>query len=62
VVSAGAQADKDPAAVIIASVLGISPETYQRILPLVLPVWLEIATLILLAYGFAPIAPTAPDN
>jgi hypothetical protein len=56
VISAGAQADEDPAAVLF----GAWAETYRVALPLALPMWLEIASPVLLAYGFAPLPRNAP--
>jgi hypothetical protein len=38
----------------VASVLGDWTELYHRALPLALPLWLELAAPVVLAYGFAP--------
>jgi hypothetical protein len=70
-VAAGAQADEDPAA----ALFGVWAKTYRIALPLALPIWLEIASPILLGYGFSPLpsangttapraarVPTAPDG
>jgi hypothetical protein len=54
-VSRGAIADTAPAATTIAAFLGSWSDTYQRILQLAPAVWLELASPMLLAYGFAPI-------
>jgi hypothetical protein len=51
VVGAGAQADEDPAA----ALFGSWADIYRIALPLALPVWLEIAAPVLLAYGLAPL-------
>ena len=53
-VGLGARTAENPAAASIAAVLPISAETYQLLLPLALPLWLEIAAPAVLAYGFAP--------
>ena len=49
-VSLGAVSVETP----VAAVLGEWTETYHRVMPLALPLWLELAAPIVLAYGFAP--------
>ena len=49
-VSLGAVSVENP----VAAVLGEWTETYHRVMPLALPLWLELAAPIVLAYGFAP--------
>jgi hypothetical protein len=49
-VSLGATSVESP----IASVLGDWTELYHRAMPLALPLWLELAAPVVLAYGFAP--------
>lgn len=53
-VGLGAHTVENPAALAVASMLGISGATYQLLLPLALPLWLELAAPAVLAYGFAP--------
>ena len=53
-VGLGAQTVENPAALAVASIIGISEATYRLLLPLLLPAWLEIAAPAVLAYGFAP--------
>jgi hypothetical protein len=50
VVALGATSVENP----IASVLGGWTELYHRAMPLALPLWLELAAPVVLAYGFAP--------
>jgi hypothetical protein len=57
----GAQTVENPAALAVASMIGISPATYQLLLPLALPLWLELAAPAVLAYGFAPGRRKAPE-
>ena len=45
----------------VAAVLGEWTETYHRVMPLALPLWLELAAPIVLAYGFAPGPRKRPD-
>jgi hypothetical protein len=45
----------------VASVLGEWTEFYHRAMPLALPLWLELAAPIVLAYGFAPGRRKAPE-
>jgi hypothetical protein len=49
-VSLGAISAENP----VASVLGDWTELYHRAMPLALPLWLELAAPVVLAYGFAP--------
>jgi hypothetical protein len=49
-VSLGATSVENP----VASVLGRWTELYHRAPPLALPIWLELAAPVVLAYGFAP--------
>jgi hypothetical protein len=58
VVAAGAQADEDPAS----ALFGAWAETYHIALPLALPIWLEIASPILMAYGLSPLQREAPER
>jgi hypothetical protein len=51
VVKSGAQREIDP----IVSLFGVWAETYRKLLPLSLPMWLEIAAPVLMSYGFAPL-------
>ena len=53
-VALGAHTAENPAAQVIASLLGVSPLAYQLFTPLALPLWLELAAPAVLAYGFAP--------
>ena len=53
-VGLGAETVENPAALAVASMLGISGATYALLLPLALPLWLELAAPAVLAYGFAP--------
>jgi hypothetical protein len=46
----------------VASVLGEWTELYHRAMPLALPLWLELAAPIVLAYGFAPGRRKAPES
>lgn len=57
VVSLGAISVVNP----VASVLGGWTELYHRALPLALPIWLEVAAPVVLAYGFAPGRRKAPE-
>ena len=45
----------------VAAVLGDWTETYHRVMPLALPLWLELAAPIILAYGFAPAPHREPE-
>lgn len=42
--------------------LGEWTGTYHRVIPLALPLWLELAAPIVLAYGFAPGRRKAPES
>lgn len=55
-VKLGATAAENPAA----ALLGPWAETFQLVTLLGLPLWLELAAPVVLAYGFAPGAPKAP--
>ena len=55
-VSLGATSVENP----VASVLGDWTELYHRAMPLALPLWLELAAPVVLAYGFAPGRRKAP--
>jgi hypothetical protein len=50
VAASGAQADEDPST----TLFGAWASIYRAALPLAMPVWLEIAAPVLMAYGFAP--------
>jgi hypothetical protein len=56
-VSLGALSVETP----VASILGEWTQTYHRVMPLALPLWLELAAPIVLAYGFAPGRRKAPE-
>jgi hypothetical protein len=56
-VSLGAASSETP----VASVLGEWTETYHRVMPLALPMWLELTAPIVLAYGFAPAPHKEPE-
>jgi hypothetical protein len=46
----------------VASVLGDWTALYHRAMPLALPLWLELAAPVVLAYGFAPGRRKAPES
>jgi hypothetical protein len=56
--SAGAQAPVDPAR----NIFGVWAEYYRVALPLALPLWLEAAAPVLVAFGFAPSGRNVASN
>ena len=49
----GAQVAEDPGARVLAELLQIKAETYQRVAPALLPFWLELTAPLLLSIGLA---------